>query len=134
MPHLADDDYHRQFASYVRDSLRPDVKVYVEWSNEVWHTGFAGRKVSLCGLSVQVGGRALDGHVWGRWAAGPVSSELLGICSINGSQHCAVTACVRACVRAVRVRACVCGRGGGNPAAVVPRGPAAVWHRLCRCC
>lgn len=27
----------------VKDTLRPDVKVYVEWSNEVWHTGFAGR-------------------------------------------------------------------------------------------
>jgi hypothetical protein len=23
-------------------TLRPDVKVYVEWSNEAWHTGFAG--------------------------------------------------------------------------------------------
>lgn len=43
MPHLADDDYHQRFATYVRDTLRPDVKVYVEWSNEVWHNGFAGQ-------------------------------------------------------------------------------------------
>uniref|UniRef100_A0A383V938 EGF-like domain-containing protein n=1 Tax=Tetradesmus obliquus TaxID=3088 RepID=A0A383V938_TETOB len=42
MPHLADDAYHRSFAQYVKATLRPDVKVYVEWSNEVWHTGFAG--------------------------------------------------------------------------------------------
>ncbi len=26
----------------VKSSLRPDVQVYVEWSNEVWHTGFPG--------------------------------------------------------------------------------------------
>lgn len=42
MPHTADDDYHLQFATMVKDRLRPDVKVYVEWSNEVWHTGFPG--------------------------------------------------------------------------------------------
>lgn len=35
MPHLADDGYHRAFAQQVKDTLRPDLKVYVEWSNEV---------------------------------------------------------------------------------------------------
>jgi hypothetical protein len=30
------------FAAVSQANLRPDVKVYVEWSNEVWHTGFAG--------------------------------------------------------------------------------------------
>jgi hypothetical protein len=48
MPHLANDEYHQQFATYVRDNLRPDVKVYVEWSNEVWHTGFAGGRACVC--------------------------------------------------------------------------------------
>ena len=37
IPHAADDDYVRQFASYVRDHLRPELKVYVEYSNEVWN-------------------------------------------------------------------------------------------------
>ena len=32
--HMADDDFHRQFAQQVKATLRPDVKVYVEWSNE----------------------------------------------------------------------------------------------------
>lgn len=41
MPHLADDDYYREFARLVKRTLRPDVKVYVEWSNEPWHTGAA---------------------------------------------------------------------------------------------
>lgn len=42
MPHLGDNDYIRQFATQVKQQLRPDVNVYVEWSNEVWHTGFPG--------------------------------------------------------------------------------------------
>lgn len=33
--HLADDDYVRSIALYLRENLRPDVKVYVEHSNEV---------------------------------------------------------------------------------------------------
>lgn len=41
LPHMADDDYIRQFASYVRDHLNPDLKAYVEYSNEVWNWQFA---------------------------------------------------------------------------------------------
>ena len=37
MPHLADDDYVRRFARLVKHRLRPDLKVYVEYSNEVWN-------------------------------------------------------------------------------------------------
>ncbi len=40
MPHLADDDYARRFATYVRDHLDPRLIAYVEWSNEVWNFGF----------------------------------------------------------------------------------------------
>jgi len=44
IPHTADDDYVRRFATLVRDSLRHDSKVYVEFSNETWNTDFtAGR-------------------------------------------------------------------------------------------
>ena len=31
-----------QFAALVKAQLRPDLDVFVEWSNEVWHTGFPG--------------------------------------------------------------------------------------------
>jgi hypothetical protein len=41
MPHMADDDYVRRFATYVRDHLRPGLKAYVEYSNEVWNWQFA---------------------------------------------------------------------------------------------
>ncbi|KAK7495080.1 hypothetical protein BaRGS_00013720 [Batillaria attramentaria] len=40
MPHAADDNYVRQFATYVKKNLRPDLKVYVEYSNEVWNSNF----------------------------------------------------------------------------------------------
>jgi hypothetical protein len=40
MPHQADDNWVRQFANAVRDSLSPDRKVYVAYSNEVWNSQF----------------------------------------------------------------------------------------------
>jgi hypothetical protein len=40
MPHMADDDFVRQFATLVRDRLPKRRKVYVEHSNEVWNTIF----------------------------------------------------------------------------------------------
>lgn len=40
MPHQADDAYMRNFATYVRDHLNPDLKSYVEYSNEVWNWQF----------------------------------------------------------------------------------------------
>lgn len=40
LPHLADDDYVRQFARYVKDNLDPSLKAYIEYSNEVWNGMF----------------------------------------------------------------------------------------------
>ena len=37
MPHLADDEFVRSFAELVRDTLHPDARIYVEYSNEVWN-------------------------------------------------------------------------------------------------
>jgi hypothetical protein len=44
MPHLASDDYVRQFARLVKARLQPQLKVYVEYSNELWNGGFAQTK------------------------------------------------------------------------------------------
>ncbi|MBI9015943.1 MAG: hypothetical protein JEZ07_01655 [Phycisphaerae bacterium] len=41
MPHKANDDYIRNFARYVNSNLAPELKVYVEYSNEVWNSMFA---------------------------------------------------------------------------------------------
>jgi hypothetical protein len=40
MPHMADDGFVANFATYVRDHLEPGRKVYVEWANEVWNFGW----------------------------------------------------------------------------------------------
>ncbi|XP_070194225.1 uncharacterized protein [Littorina saxatilis] len=44
MPHAADDNYVKQFATYMKQHLRPDLKVYVEYSNEVWNFNFRQNK------------------------------------------------------------------------------------------
>jgi hypothetical protein len=40
IPHRASDDYVRQFATLVRDRLDPALHPHIEYSNEVWNTGF----------------------------------------------------------------------------------------------
>jgi hypothetical protein len=40
LPHQADDDYFRRFAQMVHADLRPDLRAWVEYSNEVWNFSF----------------------------------------------------------------------------------------------
>lgn len=40
VPHKADDNYITKFAEMVRNSLDQDLKVYIEYSNEIWNWGF----------------------------------------------------------------------------------------------
>lgn len=40
LPHLADDEYVRAFATQVRQTLDPTLNVYVEYLNEVWNNIF----------------------------------------------------------------------------------------------
>jgi hypothetical protein len=40
VPHLADEDYAGQLATLIHRQLRPDLRVYVEWSNETWNSDF----------------------------------------------------------------------------------------------
>ncbi len=40
MPHQADDEYIQKFASLVKSNLSPNLKVYVEYSNEIWNSMF----------------------------------------------------------------------------------------------
>ncbi len=42
IPHKADDNYILNLATLLLENLRPDVKVYVEYSNEVWGVLFNG--------------------------------------------------------------------------------------------
>jgi hypothetical protein len=40
IPHLADENYVRQFATLVKQKLHPARRIYVEYSNEVWNGQF----------------------------------------------------------------------------------------------
>ncbi|MFO0818628.1 MAG: hypothetical protein U1A77_11840 [Pirellulales bacterium] len=62
MPYLANDDYIRNFATMVRDQLDPDLKVYIEWSNEVWN--FSPGFESHVWVRDQVGLPTTDPNFW----------------------------------------------------------------------
>lgn len=47
MPHMATDEYMRNFAKLVQDRLDPQLKVYVEFSNEVWNWMFSQAQYAL---------------------------------------------------------------------------------------
>lgn len=44
MPHQADDEYIRKFAEKVKQKLDPELKIYIEYSNEVWNGIFSQNK------------------------------------------------------------------------------------------
>jgi len=44
IPHLADDHFVRSFAQMIKERLDPNLKIYVEYSNEVWNGMFAQSK------------------------------------------------------------------------------------------
>ncbi len=58
MPYLANEDYIRRFAEYVRDNLDPGLKVHVEYANEAWNPAFK---------STQWAGQQSKAE-WGEWA------------------------------------------------------------------
>ncbi|MFP4006593.1 MAG: cellulose-binding protein [Spirulinaceae cyanobacterium] len=47
IPHQATDEYIREFAQLVKAELDPELKVYVEYSNEVWNWGFPQSQYAL---------------------------------------------------------------------------------------
>lgn len=49
IPHAATDDYIRTMAQMVRDRLNPNLRVWLEYSNEVWHSRGAGTPFNVQG-------------------------------------------------------------------------------------
>lgn len=43
VPHLADDNYIRQFAGVIRSQLDPRLRAFVEYTNEAWNIGMFGQ-------------------------------------------------------------------------------------------
>lgn len=60
VPHMATDDFVTQFATLVRDTLSPDLRVYVEYSNEVWANATPGLWVEQQAVALWPGGAASD--------------------------------------------------------------------------
>jgi hypothetical protein len=69
VPHTASDEWVLNFARLIKTTLRPDVKIYIEWSNEVWNRGFdvyayAVAQVGVCAcVCVCVRARLLSKHM-----------------------------------------------------------------------
>jgi len=60
IPAEASDDYVRQAVQYIRDNLRSDLKLNLEYSNEVWNWGFGQSQYALRKGSV-IFGRDVNG-------------------------------------------------------------------------
>ena len=62
VPVLATDDYVRNLAALVKSTLKPGLRVYVEYSNEVWNDGFlqTGLNRDLAVAEVKAGNTTLD--------------------------------------------------------------------------
>lgn len=61
MPHYADDDYIKQFASYVNENLKPNLRAWLEYSNEVWNGGFQQSKyASQMGLQQKLSSKPYE--------------------------------------------------------------------------
>ncbi|TWT42133.1 hypothetical protein RAS1_32620 [Phycisphaerae bacterium RAS1] len=63
MPTAASDDYVRRFAEYVRDNLKPNLKAYVEYSNETWNGVYPGFDYTAA-KSVELGITAAQYHAY----------------------------------------------------------------------
>ena len=40
IPHAADNDFVKRYATYLKQHLRPNLKAYIEYTNETWNTAF----------------------------------------------------------------------------------------------
>jgi hypothetical protein len=61
MPHLANDAYVEQFATYVRNNLNTNRKAYIEHSNETWNNGF--QQAGYCAQQGLAQGLASDSYL-----------------------------------------------------------------------
>jgi hypothetical protein len=65
MPHLADDDYIRRFAQLAKEKLDRKRRIYVEYSNELWNSGF-----EQCKHAIEEGRRQGLGQPAAPWEGG----------------------------------------------------------------
>lgn len=73
MPHMADDNFVQQFAEMVRDNLDPELKIYVEWSNEIWN--FASGFSASYWIQDQLALPENAGMTWAEFAANEIQRD-----------------------------------------------------------
>lgn len=66
VPHLANDDFIENMAKLWHDSLDSDLKVFVEFSNEIWNDGF-GQAQYLKGLGPNYGNAEIAAKMINTW-------------------------------------------------------------------
>ncbi|WP_282778272.1 T9SS type A sorting domain-containing protein [Phaeodactylibacter xiamenensis] len=71
LPHKAVDDYHINLAELIHGQLKPGLKVYVEYSNEVWNFqeqgGYADQQGAALGLTRQQYVAHRSAELWGNF-------------------------------------------------------------------
>ena len=75
IPHMAGDDYVRQLARLIEKELNPGIRVYVEYSNEIWNGSFKQTRWLWEKAAAEVKARELKdsrGQPLRKWEYGPV--------------------------------------------------------------
>ena len=99
VPHKADDNYFSELAKLVKDKLKPNLKCYIEYSNETWNSGFIQN--SYCKqMGAKLGFEGIDDNFIGQYYSvyrslqmfkifetvfgSEMQSRIMKICSISG--------------------------------------------------
>ncbi|MEP2530302.1 calcium-binding protein [Shimia sp.] len=97
MPHMGDDEYSTNFATYVRDHLDPGLKAHVEYSNELWNWGFRQAQWALAQAEARWGANAADdawmqivgmhagemGRIWGEVFGDDTEARLVRVAATH---------------------------------------------------
>ncbi|WP_370227193.1 hypothetical protein [Cognatishimia sp.] len=86
MPHLADDTYVAGFATLVRERLRPSLKAYVEYSNELWNFIFPQTQWAVDEARDLWGSRAPD-DAWFQLAGLKAANVMRGWSTVFAGQE-----------------------------------------------
>lgn len=84
IPHLADDDYIRRFATYVRDNLDPGLVARFEYSNEVWNFGFRQSQWAIARAEAEWGPDAVGGYM--QWYGVQAANMARIVADVFGNQ------------------------------------------------
>jgi len=72
MPHRATEEYMREFAKLVKNTLDPSLKIYIEYSNEVWNWSF---QQSHWMLNCKIAAEPLSNEKRNGWKNGIIPTE-----------------------------------------------------------